>query len=42
MKFIGWETFGSTHGDDEHQVLADLPANLKKLKVDAVVSGMGC
>ena len=42
IEFVGWETFGSTHGDDERQVLADLPANLKKLKVDAVVSGMGC
>ena len=42
IKFVGWETFGSTHGDDEHQVLADLPANLKRLQVDAVVSGMGC
>lgn len=41
-KFIGWETFGSTHGEDEHQVLKDLPAKLKQLKVDAVVSGMGC
>ena len=40
--FIGFETFGSTHGDDEHQVLADLPGNLARLKVDAVVSGMGC
>ena len=40
--FIGHETFGSTHGEDEHQILKDLPANLKKLKVDAVVSGMGC
>lgn len=42
MTFIGYEAFGSTHGDDEHQVLADLPANLSRLKVDAVVSGMGC
>ena len=42
IKFIGWETFGSTHGEDEHQIIKDLPANLKKLKIDAVVSGMGC
>jgi hypothetical protein len=42
MRFIGWEEFGSTHGDQEHKVLAELPAKLKALKVDAVVSGMGC
>ena len=42
MRFIGFEEFGSTHGDEEHQVLADLPAKLKSLGVDAVVSGMGC
>ena len=42
MRFIGWEEFGSTHGDEEHKVLAELPAKLKSLKVDAVVSGMGC
>jgi hypothetical protein len=42
MRFIGWEEFGSTHGDEEHKVLAELPAKLMALKVDAVVSGMGC
>ena len=42
MRFIGYEEFGSTHGEDEHQVLAALPAKLKALKVDAVISGMGC
>ncbi len=42
MRFIGWEEFGSTHGDEEHKVLAELPAKLKALKVDAVISGMGC
>ena len=42
MKFVDHDEFGSTHGDDEHQVLAELPAKLKAMKVDAVVSGMGC
>jgi hypothetical protein len=42
MKFIGFDEFGSTHGDEEHKVLAELPAKLKSLKIDAVVSGMGC
>jgi hypothetical protein len=42
MHFIGFEEFGSTHGDEEHEVLAALPDKLKALHVDAVVSGMGC
>ena len=42
MNFIGFEEFGSTHGDEEQKVLAELPAKLKALIVDAVVSGMGC
>lgn len=42
ISFVDYETFGSTHGDDERQVLAALPEKLKQLQVDAVVSGMGC
>ena len=42
MSFVSWEEFGSTHGDRERQVLAELPAKLKSLGVDAVISGMGC
>jgi len=42
MRFIGYEQFGSTHGDEEHKILAELPDRLKSLKVDAVISGMGC
>ena len=42
IRFISWKEFGNTHGSDEHQVLADLPAKLKALNVDAVISGMGC
>ena len=42
MRFINWREFGNTHGSDEHQVLAALPTRLKELKVDAVISGMGC
>lgn len=42
MRFIGYEEFGSTHGADEREVLEKLPAKLKQLKVDAVISGMGC
>jgi hypothetical protein len=42
MRFIDHEVFGSTHGEDEHRVLAELPARLAEHRVDAVVSGMGC
>jgi hypothetical protein len=42
MTFIDHDAFGSTHGDDEHRVLAELPGKIKSMKVDAVVSGMGC
>ena len=42
MSFVGYEEFGSTHGDEEHRVLAELPGKLKALGIDAVVSGMGC
>jgi len=42
IRFIGHETFGSTHGADEREVLEQLPGKLRALGVDAVVSGMGC
>ena len=41
VRFVRYDTFGSTHGD-EQRVLAELPARLKELKVDAVISGMAC
>ena len=42
VNFIGYENFGSTFGGDEHAVLAALPERLKNLKIDAVISGIGC
>jgi hypothetical protein len=42
VKFVGPDEFGNTHGSDERQVLADLPARLKEFGVDAVISGNGC
>jgi len=42
LTFIDHDVFGSTHGGDEHEVVAALPAKLKALNVDAVVSGVGC
>jgi hypothetical protein len=42
VRFIGYDQFGSTHGEDEQKVLAGLPERLKALGADAVISGMGC
>ena len=42
LTFVDHDTFGSTHGDDEHRVLAELPGKIRSMKIDAVVSGMGC
>ena len=42
VEFISYENFGSTFGGDEHAVLAALPERLKNLKIDAVISGIGC
>ena len=42
VRFVRYDTFGSTHGRDEQRVLAELPARLKELEVDAVISGMAC
>jgi hypothetical protein len=42
VRFVRYDTFGSTHGRDEQRVLAELPDRLKRLEVDAVISGMAC
>lgn len=42
VRFVPYDTFGSTHGSDEREILAGLPDKLKALGVDAVLSGMGC
>jgi hypothetical protein len=39
-EFVSWKEFGNTHGSDERQILANLPARLKELRVDAVISAM--
>jgi hypothetical protein len=41
-EFVGWREFGNIHGEDEAQVLAELPRRLRDLGVDAVVCGMAC
>ena len=42
LTIIGYEEFGTTHGEGEHELLRDLATRLDALGVDAVVSGMGC
>lgn len=42
VRFVSWREFGSTHGGNEKEVLAKLPARFQELGVDAVISGMAC
>lgn len=42
VRFVSWKEFGSTHSGEEKDALAALPARLKALGVDAVISGMAC
>ncbi len=42
LTFVDHDAFGSTHGDEERRVLAELPDKIRSMKIDAVVSGMGC
>ena len=42
VRFVSWKEFGSTHGGEEKQALAQLPRRFKELGVDAVISGMAC
>jgi hypothetical protein len=42
IEFVSWREFGNTHGEDELKIMAGLPARLKQMGVDAVISGMGC
>lgn len=42
IEIIDHTVFGNLHGADERQKLAQLGDQLRGLRVDAVVSGMGC
>ena len=42
MRFVNYDVFGSTHGEDEQRILVDLPQKLRDLDVHALISGMGC
>lgn len=41
VRFVNWREFGSTHGNEEHAILASLPERFKELGVEAVISAMG-
>ncbi len=41
VKFVGYDTFGDTHGPIRNEVLARMPALLQELRVDAVISSVG-
>jgi hypothetical protein len=42
VEVVGYEAFGNTHGPDEAAVVAALPDALRRWRVDAAVSGVGC
>ncbi len=42
VKFVGYRTFGSTHGATEQAVIASLAPRMREHGVDAVISGMAC
>ena len=42
VEFVGYEQVESIFGINETNTLANLPKYLKRLKIDAVVSGIGC
>ncbi len=42
VEFVSYEVFGSTHAENEREVVAALPGKFKELGVTAVISGMGC
>ena len=42
VKFVSWREFGSSHGGDEKEALAEFAKKFKALGVDAVISGMAC
>ncbi len=42
VRFVSWRDLGSTHGNDEREIIAALPKRFKELGVDAAISGMGC
>ena len=42
VKFVSWREFGSSHGGEEKEALAEFAKKFKAMGVDAVISGMAC
>lgn len=42
LTVVNWSEFGNTHGPDEASVVRDLPTQLAKHQVNAVISAVGC
>lgn len=42
VEIVGYDAFGSTFAGNERETLDALPQRLKDLRIDAVVSGVGC
>ena len=41
VKFVGYDTFGSTNGPGRDRILNDMSSLLREHKADAVISGIG-
>jgi hypothetical protein len=41
IDFVGYATYGNTHGHDEEEVLERLPELLRSTEVDSVILGVG-
>ena len=42
IRWVSYKEFGNTHGGEEREVVSSLARRFNELKVDAVISGMGC
>ena len=42
VQFVSWREFGSSHGGEEKEALAEFAKKFKAMGVDAVISGMAC
>lgn len=41
VRFVGHESFGTTHGGEADATLSALPGKLRNLQVEALISGIG-
>lgn len=41
MTFVPYQVFGNTHGSQQRELVAQIPAKLAEHKVDAVISSVG-